>query len=85
MAERIVEYGPIWLNRDQHGLPIMKYTRGVSIRLFATHMMLVIAAKGQGIPENIKTKLCGCWTPGLGMIRGLIWHRATICLVACST
>jgi hypothetical protein len=57
MAERIVEYGPIWLNRDQTRPTDYEVYEGCIHKAVATHMMLVIAAKGQGIPENIKTKL----------------------------
>ena len=57
MAERLVEYGPIWLNRDT--TPTNDYDKheGCIHKAVTTLMMLVVATKGQGIPETTKTEL----------------------------
>jgi len=78
MAERIVEYGPIGSTETKHGPTDMKYTRGVSIRLCYSYDVGDCGERSR-IPENIKTKLVRLLDTWAGMIRGLIWHRATIC------
>jgi hypothetical protein len=57
MAERLVEYGPIWLNRDQTRPIDYDMYEGCIHKAVTTLMLLVIAAKGQGIPKTIKTGL----------------------------
>lgn len=57
MAERLVEYGPIWLNRDQTRPIDYDIYEGCIHKAVSTLMMLVIAAKGQVIPDTTKTRL----------------------------
>jgi hypothetical protein len=57
MAERLVEYGPIWLNRDQTRPIDYDIYEGCIHKAVDTLMMLVIAAKGQVMPETTKTRL----------------------------
>ena len=57
MAERLVEYGPIWLNRDQTRPIDYDIYEGCIHQAVSTLMMLVIAAKGQVIPDTTKTRL----------------------------
>jgi len=57
MAERIVAYGPFWRNRDQTKPMDYDMYEGCIHKALTTLMMLVIAAKGQVIPEETKTKL----------------------------
>jgi len=57
IVERLVEFGPIWLKRD-HPRPIPYEIYEACIhKAVTTLVMLVIAAKGQAIPEAAKTEL----------------------------
>jgi hypothetical protein len=56
-VDRLVEFGPIWLNRD-HPRPIPYETYEACIHKAVTTLtMLVIAVKGVAIPEPAKTEL----------------------------
>ena len=66
MAERLVEFAPSWLRNKK---PIYE---GCIHRAVTTLMMLVIAAKGQGIPKRTRGELVhwldmwttyGSWSP----------------------
>ena len=57
MAERLVEYGPIWLNRGTTSTKDYDKHEGCIHKAVTTLMMLVVATKGQGIPETTKTEL----------------------------
>lgn len=58
MAERLVEYGPIWLNRDTTWANDYDKHEGCIHKAVATLMMLVVATKGQGIPEPSPWAAC---------------------------
>ena len=57
MAERLVDYGPVWVNRDKTQPVDYDIYEGCIHKAVTTLMMLVIAAKGRGIPETTKTRL----------------------------
>ena len=79
MAERLVEYGPVWLKRDKTQPFDYAMYEGCIHKAVATLMMLVIAAKGQVIPATTKKELVrwldtwaaykswSCTTPGDNM------------------
>ena len=57
IAERLVEFGPIWLKRGQkQPIPYDIYEGSIH-KAVTTLMMLVIAVKGQAIPKTTKAKL----------------------------
>ena len=59
MAERLVEFAPIWLRQDLV-LPMgRRLYEGCIHRAVTTLTMLVIAAKGHTFPETTKTTLVG--------------------------
>ena len=57
MMERLVKYGPVWVNRDKTRPIDYDMYEGCIHKAVTTLTLLVIAAKGQGIPETTKTKL----------------------------
>lgn len=57
MVEHLVEYSPIWLNRDTMWANDYDKHKGCTHKAVTTLMMLVVATKGQGIPEPTKTEL----------------------------
>jgi hypothetical protein len=57
IAKRLVNFGPIWLGRGQtKPIPYEVYEGSIH-KTVTTLMMLVIAVKGQAIPETTRIKL----------------------------